>query len=137
MENPLFVPNSTQVPNIVFDLINQIPDPEWKLLMYIVRRTYGFQKDYDEISLSQFKEGIMTKAGKRIDFGTGLSKPTIINALKNLQIAGLLMISKKNKINRYKINLETKLDKAIAYIAQSRAMNRKEVADHFRQMRLL
>jgi Bacteriophage replication protein O len=47
---------------------------ELKVLLYICRRTFGFRKDSDSISLNQIAKGITTKAGNVLDQGTGLSK---------------------------------------------------------------
>src|SRR5438105_483252 len=76
-------PNYTMVPDELFD--EQLPDlsgAELKVLMYIIRRTFGFKKDSDNISLSQLLTGIVTKAGHRLDRGTGLSKQSIVTALR-------------------------------------------------------
>jgi len=42
---------------------------EQKVLDYILRHTWGYNKTSDRISLSQFKYGITTKNGKKIDAG--------------------------------------------------------------------
>ena len=49
------IPNSTQIPNVILDkIIPGIPNAEAKCLLYICRRTYGFHKEKDRISLTQF-----------------------------------------------------------------------------------
>jgi hypothetical protein len=48
-----------------------------KVLLYIIRRTFGFKKDQDNISLSQMLNGIVKKNGERLDSGTGLIKPSL------------------------------------------------------------
>jgi hypothetical protein len=40
---------------------------ELKVLLYICRRTFGFRKDSDSISLTQISKGITTKAGRVLD----------------------------------------------------------------------
>ena len=78
-------PNYTQVPDELFDeLLAQLSGAELKVLLYIVRRTFGFKKDSDNISLSQMLRGITTKDGRRLDRGVGLSKPTLLKALRDL-----------------------------------------------------
>jgi hypothetical protein len=68
-------PNTTQIPNEVFDtLMSHLSGGELKVLLYICRRTFGFRKDSDSISLTQIAHGITTKAGRVLDQGTGLSK---------------------------------------------------------------
>lgn len=58
---------------------------EQKLLDFILRRTYGFQKLEDRISLSQFVDGV-GKLGK----GTGVSKAQAQRSLKTLEEKGFI-----------------------------------------------
>ncbi|MGB4076131.1 MAG: replication protein [Minisyncoccia bacterium] len=58
---------------------------EQKLLDFILRRTYGFQKLEDRISLSQFVGGV-GKLGK----GTGVSKAQAQRSLKTLEEKGFI-----------------------------------------------
>jgi hypothetical protein len=78
--------NSTPVPDAVFDeLLTELTGAELKALLYIIRRTFGFKKDSDNISLSQMLNGITTRDGRTLDKGAGLSKPTLLQALRSLQ----------------------------------------------------
>ena len=62
------IPNSTQVPNVILDLfIPRLPEGEARCSLYICRRTFGFHKKRDRISLSQFVDGIRDKEGKVLD----------------------------------------------------------------------
>ena len=46
-------PNYTQVPDELFDdLMTDLSGAELKVLLYIIRRTFGFKKTEDTISLS-------------------------------------------------------------------------------------
>jgi len=45
---------------------------EFRIVLFVIRKTYGFQKKYDIISLTQFEKG------------TGVGRPTIVKGLKNL-----------------------------------------------------
>jgi len=109
-----FVPNSTQIPNIIMDfIIPGLPPAETKCLLYICRRTYGFHKKRDRISLSQFVNGITTKDGKKLDCGAGVSRPSAVEALKNLRGSGLVVITKDNRGNHYEINGELLGDKYV------------------------
>src|SRR5215831_6575531 len=65
----------------VDDLMSHLSGAELKVLLYIIRRTFGFKKDADNISLSQLLNGIVTRDGRRMDYGVGLSKPTLLTAL--------------------------------------------------------
>lgn len=79
-------PNTTQVPDQFFDeLLPILSGGELKVLFYITRRTFGFKKEQDSISLSQMLNGIRTKSGRQLDYGTGLSKKTLLLALRNLK----------------------------------------------------
>ena len=72
-------PNYTQVPDELFDvLMPQLSDIELRVLMYIVRRTFGFKKSADNISLKQIVEGIRGKDGLPLDRGAGVSKPSAV-----------------------------------------------------------
>src|SRR5215210_1514707 len=78
-------PNGTIVPDDVFDvLLAQISDIELRVLLYIIRRTFGFKKDADNISLKQIVQGITTQDGRVFDRGAGVSKPSAIKAVRGL-----------------------------------------------------
>jgi hypothetical protein len=79
-------PNFTPVPDEFFDfLAPRLNGGEVKLALYMIRRTYGFKKDNDNISLSQMLKGIVCKDGRRLDYGVGISKEPLIRALKTLE----------------------------------------------------
>jgi phage replication O-like protein O len=105
-------PNTTQIPNDVFDsLMPGLSGGELKVLLYICRRTFGFQKDSDRISLAQIAHGITTKTGKVLDHGTGLCKRHVINALKTLEKKNIIIITRTvdetglNSVNTYRLNM--------------------------------
>ena len=78
-------PRYTQVPDELFDeLMAYLSGAELKVLLYIIRRTFGFKKDSDNISLRQICHGITTRDGEILDKGTGLSLSTVQIALKGL-----------------------------------------------------
>src|SRR5918997_930091 len=78
-------PRYTQVPDELFDeLMEFLSGAELKVLLYIIRRTFGFKKDSDNISLRQICHGIKTREGEILDKGTGLSLSTVQIALKGL-----------------------------------------------------
>lgn len=105
------VPNSTAIPNFLLDfVIPQLPGPEAKCLLYICRRTFGFGKQADRISLSQFVEGVRRRnAGKTLDFGTGLSRPAVVAALKSLEALGLIAVNKVEEGKTYQLKLSLNL----------------------------
>jgi phage replication O-like protein O len=89
-------PNYTPVPDELFD--EQLPDlsgSELKVLLYIIRRTFGFKKDSDNISLNQLLHGITTKEGIVLDRGTGLTKKTLLEAIKSLVEKNLILTERR------------------------------------------
>ena len=90
-------PRYTQVPDELFDeLMAHLSGAELKVLMYIIRRTFGFKKDSDNISLNQICNGIKTREGEVLDKGTGLSLSTVQIALREL-IAKNCVITVRNR----------------------------------------
>ncbi len=84
-------PNTTPVPDIFFDQIApQLTERELRVMLYVIRRTYGFKKREDAISLTQFAEGIVTQDGKRLDRGAGVNRRSVIRAVQSLERQGLL-----------------------------------------------
>jgi Bacteriophage replication protein O len=112
-------PTTTPVPDEVFDvLMPQLSGAELKVLLYICRRTFGFKKASDSISLSQIAHGIITRAGRVLDGGTGLSKRHVINALKVLEKKNIITVTRTvdeaglNEVNTYSLNIRA-LEKGV------------------------
>jgi hypothetical protein len=94
-------PNYTQVPDIVFDeLLSVLSGAELKVLLYIIRRTFGFKKLKDGISLSQMMNGIKKRDGEYLDHGTGLSKKTLLKALNSLEDGGYIVSERRRSAER-------------------------------------
>jgi len=94
-------PNFTQVPDELFDqLMPQLSEAELRVLLYIVRRTFGFKRDSDTISLSQMVSGITTRDGQVLDSGTGLSKATVARGLQGLRAKGVIIASRNRSASR-------------------------------------
>ncbi|MGA8883219.1 MAG: replication protein [Acinetobacter sp.] len=75
-----FTPNSFQVPNAFVDeVLRQIGDVSAKLYLIICRKTRGWYKEVDAISLTQFMEF------------SGKSRPTVTKALAELIQVGLII----------------------------------------------
>lgn len=60
----------------------RIPGEQMQCLMVILRKTYGWNKKSDEISLGQFAES------------TGMKRPHIVRAIKGLQDKNLITVTK-------------------------------------------
>src|SRR4051794_23590747 len=87
-------PRYTPVPDVIFDeLLPDLTEAELKVLLYIVRRTFGFKKDADAISLSQMVKGITRRDGTVLDRGTGLSESSVLRAKASLLERGIIVES--------------------------------------------
>src|SRR6476646_3924813 len=111
-------PNYTPVPDQLLDEhLSLLSGAELKVVLYICRRTFGFKRDSDNISLNQMLHGIVTHDGRRMDSGTGLSKPALINALKSLADKNILVAQQRssaekgNEPTNYRLNIRTPLGK--------------------------
>jgi hypothetical protein len=72
-------PNYTQVPNALMDRwLPELSCAELKVLLYLMRRTFGFQREQHAAGL------------RRICDGTGLHLETVADAVKRLRARGLL-----------------------------------------------
>lgn len=90
--------NTTPIPDVLFDgLLTELSGAELKVLLYIMRRTWGFKKDTDAISLSQFEHGIITRDGRTLDKGVGLNRETICKALQSLEENGYITSEKQGR----------------------------------------
>ncbi|MBX9625557.1 MAG: replication protein [Gemmataceae bacterium] len=108
------IPNSTQVPDVILDhWMAELSGAEFKVLLYIARRTYGFGKDKDAISLSQIAGGLKRRDGTVLDRGTGASRSSVARSLKALEERGLIVRTsnlsedgREFEENTYRINLD-------------------------------
>src|SRR5947209_13691195 len=94
-------PNYTMVPDQLFDEhLAFLSGAELKVLLYIIRRTFGFKKDADSISISQMLGGIEKRDGSHLDHGVGLSKPTLLQALRSLVEKNLIASERQRSAER-------------------------------------
>ena len=107
------IPNSTQIPDVILDLwMGKLSGAEFKVVLYIARRTYGFGRTGDTISLKQISAGLVTRDGRRLDHGTGLNKDTVVNALARLEKIGAILREQRRHeeygdlANFYQLNLD-------------------------------
>ncbi len=88
----------TRIINPLIESLISVPFKgcELALVLFVIRKTYGFGKTEDEISLSQFCVALHK------------TKPSIVKALKNLQLVNILILVKRGDsikhANLYKIN---------------------------------
>ena len=87
-------PRYTQVPDEVLDeLLPRLGHAELKVLLFIVRQTFGWGKEYDSISLSQLTQG------------TQLHRKSVMRAVKGLEEKRILWVQRdKSKQGDAEIN---------------------------------
>lgn len=95
-----FIPNSFQVPNAFVDeVLNKISDAACKIYLIINRKTRGWTKEMDSISLSQ------------LELLSGKSRPTVIRAKNELIQYGLIVELPSTMFgNTYKLGDETSIN---------------------------
>lgn len=91
-----FMPNFSQVPNAFIDeIMVKLPDSSVKMYLLIVRKTKGWSKEVDAISISQFMKF------------TGKSRPTVVDAIKYLVEAEIVLEHDTTRYGKtYSINDE-------------------------------
>lgn len=96
MANPQKKKGFTQMGNDIMEALARIriPGESRQVLDVIIRKTCGFHKKEDMISLSQFH------------LATGIKKPSIIRAIKLLRSMNLIYKKTKGWIASYKINTD-------------------------------
>lgn len=94
-------PNTTPIPDEVFDeLLAELSGAEVKVLLYICRRTFGWKKASDNISLNQMLHGITRKDGTKLDRGVGLSKPTLLRTIRSLCDKNIIVAEQRVSLER-------------------------------------
>ena len=80
------VPNHTQIPNSIIDEhMKSLSPAQFKVLIAICRKTIGWHKQCDYISISQIVEL------------AGVSNKTVINAIKDLERMEFIITEKSNR----------------------------------------
>lgn len=90
------------MPNEILDYyMAGLSGAEYKVLSYIVRKTFGYNKGDkgDKIPMVQLINGTIKANGEHQDYGTGLSERSIREAVKSLEAAGLIEVIRE-KINK-------------------------------------
>lgn len=93
--NNAFIPNSFQITNAFVDnIMDKISDASVKIYLITVRKTTGWGKQVDSISLTQYEAY------------SGKSRPTVVRCLKELVSYGLLVEHKGTRYgNSYSVAL--------------------------------
>src|SRR3954447_23999020 len=94
-------PNTTPVPDVLFDeLLLRLDNAELRVLLYIIRRTYGFKRSTDDIAISQMVDGIRKKDGTVLDRGTGMSKGSVTRGFRGLLETGVIVARRNTSKER-------------------------------------
>lgn len=81
MNKKIEKPNYTQTPNILFDeIMRDLNGAELKVILAVIRKTFGWHKERDRISLTQLEEM------------TGLSRQGILNAIHGKKKKKVLLV---------------------------------------------
>jgi len=83
--NPQKENGYTALANEILDALIKVPllGSEMQVCLFVIRKTYGFNKKEDAISITQLERAVQR------------SRPTIVKALKNLQLVNILKLVKK------------------------------------------
>ncbi len=91
--------NFWSYPTVMDRYWNLLNGSEQKVLDFFLRHTLGFDKVRDQVSYSQFTDG-----NDGISNGTGLSRPTVIRAVRSLIKKGFIReCGRGNKANTYEL----------------------------------
>lgn len=87
---------SWQFPSIINGYAHTLTGAEFKVLWYVLRHTYGWQKSFDKLSISQICNGIKRKKdGTYLDKGTGLSRKWAWKSVTQLEEKGFIVIKRQ------------------------------------------
>ena len=103
----------TKTPNFVFEIMPQLTPAEFKVIMVIVRQTYGYHKLSDAISLTQFES--MTE----------LSRQGVVNALSSLIEKNFVTKSTMGNTHKYAVKLVNSVD----YHAEAQAVESPQLVN--------
>ena len=87
------VQNWSTLPHSLINLLPMIGTlGELKVILYILRHTWGFNDVWKKITLDEFQYGRKRKDGTRLDSGTGLAAPTIRDGLRKAEEHGFICV---------------------------------------------
>jgi DnaD/phage-associated family protein len=85
--------NWSKLPHQLIDEMHNISSiSELKVILYVLRHTWGFKDSQKRITIDEFVQGRKRKDGTRIDEGCGLSPNSVRDGLKRAQEHGYLRI---------------------------------------------
>lgn len=103
---------STPVPDQLFDeLMPLLGLAEMRLLLFLIRCTFGSRRPMAEISLRQMIDGMTDTDGYPLAPGVGMSKATVCRALASLRRRNVIVAERRrsedqgNEPTRYHLNM--------------------------------
>lgn len=68
MANPQREHGHVEIANEIMEALARVnlPSTEWKILFFVIRKTWGWQKKVDKIALSQFKKGCLISTNAQL-----------------------------------------------------------------------
>lgn len=101
-----------QFPTLINGYVHSLTGSEFKVLWYILRHTFGWQKVTDNLSRSQISKGIKKRNGEIVDSGTGLSIRQVERCLKSLEEKGFILIKREmGKVSEITLNITNQRQK--------------------------
>lgn len=77
-------------------VMTELSASELRVILYIFLRTLGYGKLADAISYDQFLTGVITRDGRQLDKGAGVSRRSLTSALVSLEKLGIITRSHQN-----------------------------------------
>lgn len=111
-------PNYTQTPNLLLDQhIKDMGEAELKVVLIAVRKTIGWHKERDMISLSQFQEA------------TGMSRQGVINGINDAVKRGVLSKVRQGNSFSYSLVVNEVDQKVVNEVDTQKKVLKKHTAD--------
>ena len=99
-------PNFTQVPNVLFDAITAtMNESELRVFLAIVRKTFGWSKERDRISLTQISDMTGLSRAAVVNGLYGRKDSETGNVLGGLVPRALVLVFETSKGNEYMVNV--------------------------------
>lgn len=98
--------NWSKLPNQMIEWLPLITsEAELKVILYILRHTWGYHDSEKRIATSEFATGRRKRDGTKIDNGIGLNEPAIREGLRKAEEHGFVLVeiddSDKGRIRKY------------------------------------
>ena len=97
--------NWSKLPHAFIENMHLMTGSEIKVILYILRHTWGFQDNRKKITLDEFENGRKRRDRSRLDSGTGLSRGAVKDGLKRAIEHGFIEVEEDDsdlgRVKRY------------------------------------